>query len=114
MSDKLFTSTMVFIALLFTLIFAMVVMPALLIDKDIIGGLLAGFVNPYSSGYSADVILCWCTLAMWIIHDAKQYAIKYGWVCLLLGAVPGVAVGFPLYLILRNKQLNQTPANAAA
>ena len=64
-----------------------------------------GFVNPYSSGYSSDVIACWLILMVWIVYEAKNKGVKHGWICILLGAVPGVAVGFALYLILRVKQL---------
>jgi len=53
------------------------------------GAFSAGFVNPYSSGYSADVILCWVTLVIWVMYEAKVYSVKYGWICLVLGVVPG-------------------------
>lgn len=105
MKQKVFEILCISIALMFSGIFAVVVIPALLNDGDIFAALLAGFVNPYSSGYSADVILCWITLLLWVIYDAKTHSIKNGWVCVLLGAAPGVAVGFPLYLVLRNRQL---------
>lgn len=98
------------IALVFSAIFAAVVIPALVQDGDIIGAFAAGFVNPYSSGYSSDVILCWVVLAVWIFYEAKTLGVKHGWICLALGAVPGVAVGFPLYLVLRNRQLGNNPS----
>jgi hypothetical protein len=71
------------------------------------GAFSAGFVNPYSSGYSADVILCWVTLVIWVMYEAKVYSVKYGWICLVLGVVLGGAVGFPFYLVLRNRQMWQ-------
>ncbi len=107
MNERSFKYTMVFIALAFTAIFAVVVMPALIEDFDILAALGAGFVNPFSSGYSADVLLCWAALAVWVVYESKALSVKYGWVCLLLGAFPGVAVGFPLYLVLRNAQITQ-------
>ena len=107
-NEAVFNYLMIGIAVAFTLIFAVVVMPPLIANPDIPGAFAAGFVNPYSSGYSADVILCWLTLAIWVVYEQRRYAVKHGWVCLLVGAVPGVAVGFPLYLVLRNSQLKQS------
>ncbi len=110
MSEKVFLAFCAAIALVFTAVFAVVVIPALMQDGDIVGAFAAGFVNPYSTGYSADVILCWVTLAVWVIYDVQAHSIRHGWICLILGVVPGVAVGFPLYLILRSRQLTQRRA----
>lgn len=111
MNESIFKYAMLVIAIAFTLFFFVVVMPALIENPDIMGALAAGFVNPYASGYSADVLFCWAALAVWILYEAKSLSVKYGWVCLLLGAFPGVAVGFSLYLILRNSQITQVSKN---
>ena len=111
MPDKIFKYCMIAIALVFTIFFTIIVMPPLIANPDVLGALAAGFVNPYASGYSTDVILCWLVLAVWVFHEAKSLGIKLGWVCLVLGAFPGVAVGFPVYLILRSSQVKQLPQN---
>lgn len=103
------------IALGFTAAFCTVVVPALLRDGDVLGAFAAGFVNPYASGYSTDVIFCWLALALWITYERNTLGTKHGWLCLVLGIVPGVAVGFALYLVLRSHQTlgsagMQTPA----
>lgn len=103
MKTNTFTAFVLSIAFLFTGFFCVSVIPALISDFDVIGAFAAGFVNPYSSGYSADVIACWCILAVWIWYERTEYNISYGWVCLVLGLVPGVAVGFALYLVLRQR-----------
>jgi hypothetical protein len=90
----------------FSLIFFIVVVPPLIANPDIIAAFTVGFVNPYSSGCSADVIACWLILTIWIIYEAKSRQIKYGWICVVLGLFPGVAVGFALYLIIRFRQLS--------
>lgn len=100
------------IALLFSACFAAVVVPALIRDGDIIGAFAAGFVNPYASGYSLDVLLCWLTLFIWVVYDSKAHAVRHGWICLALGVVPGVAVGFPLYLVLRSYQLQEVRSSS--
>ena len=107
MNETTFKYAMYSIALAFTLIFCVVVVPPLIENPNVIKALAAGFVNPFASGYSSDVILCWITLAVWVIYESKVYAVKKGWICLVLGLFPGVAVGFPLYLVLRNNQIKQ-------
>lgn len=92
-----------FIAIAFTIIFSIVVVPPFLNNPNIVEALKAGFVNPYASGYSADVVCCWLVLIVWVIYEYPK--VKYGWVCLVIGFVPGVAVGFAAYLVLRSNQL---------
>ena len=105
MSDNLFKACLLLAASLFTIIFCFLVIPPLIESRDIIGAFAAGFVNPFAAGYSTDVFFCWFVLAVWVWHDASSLAIKNGWVCLVLGVVPGVAVGFALYLLVRHLQL---------
>ena len=88
----------------FAAAFAVIVVPALWVDGDVIGAFGAGFVNPYASGYALDAIACWCLLAAWVIYEARRYRIRGGWLALLLGIAPGVATGFALYLWLRLRQ----------
>ncbi|WP_349255373.1 DUF2834 domain-containing protein [Spectribacter acetivorans] len=82
-----------------------------MVNRDIFGAFAAGFVNPYASGYSIDVLVCWGILALWVLYEAKQHSVKNGWVCLLLGIVPGLAVGFALYLLIRQRQIKEQPRN---
>ncbi|MEL6251239.1 MAG: DUF2834 domain-containing protein [Bacteroidota bacterium] len=104
MKEKIYILSLWAVCLLFASIFIIVVVPPIIENPDIIGAFSAGFVNPYSSGYSADVICCWLILCIWVIYESAK--VKYGWLCLILGFVPGVAVGFGLYLILRHRQLS--------
>lgn len=108
MSEAIFRSLLIAAAVFFSVFFAVVVIPPLVANPDIWGAFAAGFVNPYSSGYSTDVLVCWFVLAVWVVYEAKAYSIRHGWICLLIGIVPGVAVGFAFYLLLRTKQLKQT------
>ncbi|MCR9279448.1 MAG: DUF2834 domain-containing protein [Pseudomonadaceae bacterium] len=105
MSDAIFRWFNGAIAFGFCCAFLWLVVPALMAEFDIVGAFAAGFVNPYAAGYSTDVVLCWAALAGWVWHEARTAGVRHGWICVLLGIVPGVAVGLPLYLILRNQQL---------
>ncbi|VAW02278.1 hypothetical protein MNBD_ALPHA04-1985 [hydrothermal vent metagenome] len=105
MTQAIFKATIIAAAAVFFAIFVAVVVPPLIAQPDVVGAFAAGFVNPYASGYSSDVLACWVILAAWIAYEAKALGIRHGWICALLGIIPGVAVGFALYLLLRMRQL---------
>ena len=105
MSEKFFRTAVIAIGLAFLALFCVVVVPPLMADGDILGAFAAGFVNPYASGYSSDVIACWLILAVWVAFEATSKSVKHGWICVLLGVMPGVAVGLAAYLVLRSNQL---------
>ncbi len=110
MIDKLFKGALCSVAIVFTYYFSVLIVPQLIENPDIQGALSAGFVNPFASAYTIDASLCWVVLAILVLYDAKVLNVKYGWVCLLLGLIPGVAVGLPLYFVLRHKQVHQVAA----
>ncbi len=104
MSESLFKSLMWLLALGFAAVFTILCVPPLIENPDILGAAMAGFVNPYASGYAIDAIMCWWVLTFWVIYEARTAGIKHGWVAVLLGIVPGVATGLAVYLLLRLKQ----------
>ena len=105
MPVRWFHVLLVFVAAGFSAFFCATVLPPVIESGDVLGAFAAGFVNPYASGYSVDVCCCWLVLAIWTTHEARTLGIKHGWICLLLGIMPGVVVGLAVYLILRGKQL---------
>lgn len=105
MSRSVFTFIIIAAAAIFLAVFCVIVLPPVLVSGDVLGAFAAGFVNPYASGYSTDVLACWVILAAWIAYEAKALGIRHGWICAVLGIIPGVAVGFALYLLLRMRQL---------
>ena len=113
MSDRSFRAAVIAVGLAFTALFSGLVVPPLIDDPDILGAFGAGFVNPYASGYSADVIACWVILAIWIVFEARSRSVKHGWLCLVVGVVPGVAAGFAAYLVLRSNQIAEHPGHGA-
>lgn len=74
-------------------------------DGDVIRALGDGFVNPMSSGYALDTILCWVALAIWVYDERARRGVRGGWVALLLGLFPGVVVGLVAYLVMRDRQI---------
>ncbi len=104
MSKAVFESIVIALGVAFAVAFAIIVVPALLETGDVIGAFAAGFVNPFSSGYSLDVILCAVILFVWIAYERSALGIKHGWMAVPLSFVPGVATGFAFYLVLRSRQ----------
>ena len=113
MSDRSFRVAVIAVGLAFTALFSGLVVPPLIDDPDILGAFGAGFVNPYSSGYSADVVACWLILAIWVVFEARSRSVEHGWLCLVVGVVPGVAAGFAAYLVLRSHQIAEQPGPGA-
>ncbi len=113
MAEQLFRVSIVVISLGFVMYFGFVVVPPLLESGDILGAFAAGFANPYSSGYSADVIACWLVLVAWVAYEACTLSIRGGWICLILGIVPGVVVGFAAYLLVRAGQISEARPSSA-
>jgi Terpene cyclase DEP1 len=104
MNETAFKVIIIAVAAAFTAAFCYLIIPPLIANPDVIGAFAAGFVNPYSSGYSLDVFACWFILAAWIAYEAKTHGVRHGWVCVVLGVTPGVAVGFAVYLLIRMRQ----------
>lgn len=104
MSTQSFRLALLILATAFTLAFLVICIPPFIENPDIIAAFAGGFVNPYATGYALDIFFTWGILAAWIVYEAKAKGIRHGWIALLLGIVPGVAVGFAVYLLLRLKQ----------
>lgn len=64
MSTSTFRALLILLAAGFAAAFAVIVVPPLIESGDIVGAFAAGFVNPYSSGYLLDTILCAAVLAV--------------------------------------------------
>lgn len=104
MNTHAFRISLLVLATAFTVAFVEVCIPPFLENLDIVAAFAGGFVNPYASGYAFDIFFTWGILAAWVLYEAKAKGIRHGWVALVLGVVPGVAVGFAVYLLLRLKQ----------
>ncbi len=101
MTEPLFKAAIIVAAAVFAALFGWWCIPPFVAHPDVIDAFSAGFVNPYASGYAADTLACWTILTTWIVYEAKTKGVRYGWVFAVLGIVPGVAVGFAGYLMLR-------------
>ena len=107
MSIKTFKLCLIALALTFTGVFVVLCVPPLLEGVDPLTAAASGFVNPFAAGYAIDAIITWFVLLVWVIFERGALQIKFGWTCVLLGIVPGVAVGLACYLMLRSFQLTE-------
>ena len=108
MNEQNFKRAILVSAAAFLAVFLFYTLPAAIEQADLFQSFALGFVNPLATGYSVDVIACGFILLFWILFEAKQYGIQYGWICIPLICIPGVAVAFALYLLIRHKQLTTT------
>ena len=106
MNQRTFEVSVLLLGGAFAVFFFVIVFPPLLESGDVVGAFAAGFVNPFASGYSTDVIICALILLVWVIYERRQIGIRHGWVVIPLSFFPGVAVAFAVYLVLRNRQLS--------
>jgi len=112
MNESQFKAGVIISGLVFFAVFLFICMPALFeLDGSLIENSItafsAGFVNPFAIGFSVDATACWFILFFWVMYEAKTQKIKNGWICLLVGVFPGIAVGFAAYLLVRQKQINE-------
>ena len=107
MSKTVFEVLVIGLGAAFSVAFCFIVVPPLIASGDVFGAFAAGFVNPFSSGYSLDVILCAFILFAWIAYERSALGIKHGWIAIPIAFVPGVATAFALYLVLRMRQLDR-------
>lgn len=110
MSDTVFKVLVGFLGAAFVLTFCIIVVPPLLDSMDIVSAVAGGFVNPFSTGYSIDAILCAAILCaailiVWIVYEKSALDIRHGWIAIPICAVPGVATAFALYLLIRFNQV---------
>jgi len=109
-SRKTFETLVATLGVMFALCFMVIVVPPLWQSGDVFGAFAAGFVNPFASGYSLDVILCALILYVWIFYERKAYGIRHGWIAVPLSLLPGVATAFAVYLVLRSQQRDRDDA----
>jgi len=108
MNEQNFKRAILASAAVFLAVFLFYTLPAAIEQADLIQSFALGFVNPLATGYSVDVIACGFIFFFWVLFEAKQYGVRYGWICIPLSFIPGVAVAFALYLLIRHKQLTTT------
>jgi len=70
------------------------------------------FANRISTFFSLDVIVSAVVLLRFTAAESARLAIPRRWLVLLATLLVGVSLGLPLFLYLRERQLEQHPAAA--
>lgn len=70
------------------------------------------FANRISSFFSLDVIVSAVVLLRFAAVESARRRIPHRWLVLLATLLVGVSLGLPLFLYLRERQLEQHPATA--
>lgn len=65
------------------------------------------FASPISSFLGADVIVSSLVLWVSIYSETRKRAIKLWWLCLIANVAVGVSLGLPLFLLLREVELEK-------
>ena len=95
----------------FSVVFFAVVVPGIWPNTDFVQqALLDGYVNATAAGYTTDTLACACVLATWVVYERFTLGVCGGWVALVVSLVPGVAVGFAAYLLIRRRSLSSPRA----
>ncbi len=72
----------------------------------------SGFVNPGAAFLTVDAIIGSMAFLCWMFPEAKALGMRHAWVYLLLTVTVAFAVGFPVFLLMRERKLQQRSAAA--
>jgi len=66
------------------------------------------FATPASSFFAADVIVSSVVLWVFIFRETSKRSIRFWWICLIANLAVGVSLALPLFLLLREIQIEST------
>ncbi len=69
------------------------------------------FANPISSFFGADVIVSSLVLWAFIYHETRRQKVKLWWLCIIANLSVGVSLGLPLFLLLREIEMEKAKGN---
>lgn len=70
------------------------------------------FANPISAFFAADVIVSSVVLWGFMYQESRKRSIKGWWVCIVANLVVGVSLALPLFLLLRELQIEKQEKGA--
>ena len=76
---------------------------------------LSGFIqfwpallaNPATTSITIAIFLFGLAAVMWMVIEARNLGIRYVWLYVILGFVIAISVTFPLFLVARERRLEQ-------
>lgn len=85
---------------------------AALLQFDWVMFFRSGFVNPGAAFLSVDAIVGATAFLLWMIPEARKLGMRHWWVYIVVTLAVAFAVGFPLFLLMRERKLQQLAASA--
>ena len=65
------------------------------------------FANPISSFFGADVIVSSLVLWVFLYQETRKRTVRHWWVCIIANLAVGVSLGLPLFLLLREVEIDK-------
>jgi|ERR1041384_706518 hypothetical protein len=63
--------------------------------------------SPGSAFFAVDVVISSVVLWVFIYHETRKRTIEFWWVCILANLAVGVSLALPLFLLLREMQMEK-------
>lgn len=67
----------------------------------------SGFANPAAAFLSVDAIIGGTAFLFWLIPEARRLGMRHWWFYIVLTLGVAFAVGFPAFLLMRERKLQQ-------
>lgn len=61
--------------------------------------------TPAAASIGADITVAFAAFVVWMFSEARRLGMKHAWAYLALSLVTAFAVGFPLFLLMRERRL---------
>jgi hypothetical protein len=72
-----------------------------------------GFANPAAASMASDVLIGAVAFLLWLPFEARRLAMRRWWVYAVLTLSVAFAFAFPLFLLMRERRLEQIKASGA-
>jgi len=78
-----------------------------------VGAFLAGgYANPAAGSLTTDLLVAFATFLAWSFAEARRLGMRRWWVYLAMSFLVAFAVAFPLFLLARDRRLEELGASA--
>lgn len=81
---------------------------------DVVAFVAGGFANPAAGSLTVDLLVALAAFLAWSFVEARRLGMRRWWVYLLVTFLVAFAVAFPLFLLARDRRLQEERDAAAA
>ena len=74
-------------------------------DGGALAFLRAAYANPAAASLSNDLFFLCFSAVVWMVVEARRHKIRFVWLYVALSFLVAISVGFPLFLIARERKL---------